>query len=181
MIKKKVLYIGAFLIFIFYAYRIYRDTVLYGDTVIFYKNQSAVEPYGVKYNGYRKSVGLEQLPDDWFTKSTSQKPGPYFRRRRLQDHYWTTQVWNSGYEVSGTLGHFEKEIRRFDNKLIYEIDRYRVNYIDTGYILERKFNYLYEPHWEVTLVMTYGDTTQDIREIPVDPEDFDSLRNWAMQ
>lgn len=118
MIKKKVFYIGALLVFLFYAYRIYRDTILYGDTVIFYKNQSEVEPYGIKYNSFRKSVGLEQLPDDWFTKSTSQKPGPYFRRRRLLDHYWTTQVWNSGFEVSVTLGHFEKEIRRFDHKLV---------------------------------------------------------------
>ncbi|WP_189628286.1 hypothetical protein [Roseivirga thermotolerans] len=88
---------------------------------------------------------------------------------------------NPLYEVSVTLGHYEKEIRRFDNKLIYEVDRYRVNYIDTGYILERKYNYQYEPHWKVTLVMTYGDTTQDIRVIPVAPEDFDSLRNWAIQ
>jgi hypothetical protein len=181
VIKKKVLFIGALLIFLFYAYRIYRDTVLYGDTITFYQNQSEFEPYGVKYNDFRNSVGLEKLPDDWFTKSTSQMPGPYFKRRKLQDHYWTTQVWNSGYETSVTLGHFEKEIRRFENKLISEVDRYRVNYIDTGYILERKYNYLYEPHWEVSLVMIYGDTTQDIREIPVEPEDFDSLRNWAMQ
>lgn len=181
MIKKRVLYIGALLVIIFYAYRIYRDNILFGDTIIFYQNQSEIEPYGIKYNDFREAVGLEKLPGDWITKSTSKKPGPFFGRRHLQDHYWTTQVWNPLYEVSVTLGHYEKEIRRFDNKLIYEVDRYRVNYIDTGYILERKYNYQYEPHWKVTLVMTYGDTTQDIRVIPVAPEDFDSLRNWAIQ
>jgi|GEM_PF-6276610 len=127
------------------GYKIYRDTYVNGDTKYFYVNQSLEETYGLKYNPTRRALGIRELPKNWFTYDTSQKPGIWNGRTKgKQDIFWLNQVWIPiDPKVSGR---YEKEIRRTSETLIYEKDRFRKVINDSlEYILEVKYNYKYDP------------------------------------
>ncbi|MHA7100137.1 hypothetical protein [Roseivirga pacifica] len=158
---------------------VFRQAYLKGDTDYFYIKQSLEEPYGLKYNKRRSQLGIPQLPEEWFTYDTSQRPGVFFRVRKKQDHFWLNQVWHPIAPESRT-GHYEKEIRRTTKGLVYELDRYRKVQNDSlEYVLELKYNYLYKPHIEASLIKSYDKKEGlEIYADSVDLASLDSLRLW---
>jgi len=157
---------------------IFRQTYIRGDTKYFYIKQSFEEPYGLKYNKYRDRLGILQLPEDWFTYDTSEKPGMFFRIRRKQEHFWLNQVWRP-VEPKST-GHYEKEIRRTTKGLVYEVDRFKKVYKDSlEYIFEIKYNYLYTPKVEATLIKNYYERgVYKVLRDSVSLISLDSIKRW---
>ena len=95
-------------VLLLYGYLIFKNHYLNGDTKYFHIKQSLNEPYGHSYNANRKSLGIKEIPENWFTYDTSKKLGYRIgKSRSKQDHFWLNQVWKPIDQK--IIGHYEKE------------------------------------------------------------------------
>lgn len=165
---------------------VYAIHVAYLNSDFFFKNQSREEVYGQIYNGTRDRLGIPILPNDWYTKDTSTIPTGHFSSRRLvTNNHWLTQIWSSySTEKPDKPYHKEKEIRRLDDKIKTETDRFVFPGDSIEYLLELRYSYLgyNEDPWECSLVkLIDSDNTYDMSSVSLTIEQADSVLDaWRL-